>query len=295
MGDGIAPERELDFSPPAARSPDRAVRLLSGFSIEHVRLPETAFDYRVLGNNSYLALHDIELQDGEVALADGSRSHTRLLSGRLTFVPRGCQVTGWSNPSKRRNSFTALYFDAASLADELRVNFAETDQKPSVYFRNAALEATLRKLETAVTKRSGSAHLESLCLVAMEELLQASSPSFTGRLNPAQLNRLLDYVEANLADDISVGDMAAVLGLSRFHFSRMYKAATLETPYQFLLRRRVERSKNFLQSSTLSISEIAQRCGFRTVTQFEDAFGRIVGVRPRTFRSHQIICDSRGI
>lgn len=284
MDYGISPERELDFSPPATRSPDRALRVLSGFSIEHVRLPDTEFDYRVLGNNYYLALHDIELQDGEVALADGSRSQTRSLSGRLTFVPRGCQITGWSNPMKRRNSFTALYFDPASLADELRVRFAETGQKPSLYFRNAALEASLRKLETAVINEYGSAHLESLCLVAMEELLQASSARITGRLGTAHLNQLLDYVEANLADDISIGDMAASLGLSRFHFSRMYKAATLETPYQFLLRRRVERSKNLLQSSTLSISEIAQSCGFRTVTQFEDAFGRIVGVRPRTFR-----------
>ena len=261
------------------------MRQLSGLSIEHVPLPDERFEYKVLGNSHYLALHDIELQDGEAELADGSRSHRRSLADRLTFVPAGCQVTGWSMPKARRNSFTALYFDATTLVEEYRSGFKVSNPPPFLYALDPSLQITFEKLARAITVNAGAAYLESLCLVAVGELLQMRTMQSGQRLSDAQRDQLLDFVEAHLEDDLSVEDLAKVLDLSRFHFSRLFKTTTFQTPYQFLLERRVRRSRDLLRSSDLSIADIALQCGFRSVTQFEEAFRRAMGVRPIRYRT----------
>lgn len=281
----IDPERELEFAAASVRPPDRALRQLSGLSIEHVRLPDERFEYKVVGNSHYLALHDIELQDGEVELADGTRSRRRSLADRLTFVPAGCQVAGWSVPKMRGNSFTALYFDATMLVEEFRAGFTVSSPPPFLYAVDLSLQTTLEKLANAVTVGAGAAYLESLCLVAVGDLLQMRAVSSGQRLSEAQLDRLLEFVEAHLADDLSVEDLAKLLGLSRFHFSRIFKTTTSRSPYQFLLERRIRRSTDLLRSSYLSVADIARQCGFRSVSQFEEAFRRAMGARPIRYRA----------
>ncbi len=281
----INPERELDFATAKVRSPDRPPRQLSGLSIEHVRLPGEAFEYRVSGNSHYLALHDIELQDGEVELADGVRSRRRSLVDRLTFVPAGCQVAGWSVPKMRRNSFTALYFDPTALVEDYRTGFTDSGPPPFLYALDPSLLVTLQKLANAITVGASAAYLESLCLVAVGELLQMRSAHSGQRLSEAQLDRLLEFIEAHLEADLSVEDLAKVVDLSRFHFSRMFKTTTSQSPYQYLLLRRIQRSRDLLRSSNLSIADIAMNCGFRSVPQFEEAFRRVMGVRPIKYRA----------
>jgi AraC family transcriptional regulator len=282
----INPDHELDFKTANVRSPERPMRQLSGLSVEHVRLPDEGFEYKVIGNSHYLALHDIELRDGEVELANGTRSHRHSLANRLTFVPAGCQIAGWSVPSIRRNSFTALYFDATALAEEFRDGFTVNSPPPLLYGLDQSLRTTLEKLGNAVSVGVGAAHLEALCLVAVGELLQMRPPLSGGqRLSDAQIDRLLEFVEAHLEDDLSVEDLAKVLNLSRFHFSRIFKSTTSQSPFQFLLDRRIRRSTELLSSSTLTIAEIAKKCGFRSVPQFEEAFRRTIGARPIRYRA----------
>ncbi|MBU1313037.1 MAG: helix-turn-helix domain-containing protein [Alphaproteobacteria bacterium] len=261
------------------------MRQLSGLSVEHVRLPDERFEYKVVGTSHYLALHDIELQDGEAELANGARSHRHSLADRLTFVPAGCQVAGWSVPKNRRNSFTALYFDATTLVEEFRTGFTASSPPPFLYAFDPSLRTTLEKLANAVSTGVGAAYLESLCLVAVGELLQIRPSVSAQRLSEAQMDRLLEFVEAHLEDDLSVEDLAKVLDLSRFHFSRIFKTTTSRSPYQFLLERRIRRSMDLLRSSTLSIADIATKCGFRSVPQFEEAFRRSMGTRPIRYRA----------
>lgn len=281
----IDPANDLEFATARVRSSDRPLRQLSGLTIEHVRLPDERFEYKVVGNSHYLALHDIELQDGEVELSDGLRSHHRSLADRLTFVPAGCQVAGWSVPKIRRNSFTALYFDATTLVEDFRTGFTVSSPPPFLYAFDPSLRVTLEKLARAVTVGSGAAYLESLCLVAVGELLQMRAVRPGQRLSEAQLDRILEFVEAHLEADLSVEDLAKVLGLSRFHFSRIFKTTTSQSPYQFLMERRIRRSRDLLRSTNLSVAEIARQCGFRSVPQFEEAFRRTMGARPSRYRA----------
>jgi AraC family transcriptional regulator len=95
---------------------------------------------------------------------------------------------------------------------------------------------------------------------------------------PAPTSR--ESLSTNLGKDIGLNDLAQLAGLSRFHFLRAFKKTTEETPYQYLLRRRIARAQTLLQNGKMSITEIASAVGFKDSTRFIKAFRKIVGVTP---------------
>lgn len=103
-------------------------------------------------------------------------------------------------------------------------------------------------------------------------------------LTPARLKRVLDHVDANLGEDIGLTELANVAGLSAFHFSRVFRQQTGITPYQHVIRRRVERAIQLLTEGRLPLAEIARACGFSSQSHFTAAFTRATGVPPGLFR-----------
>lgn len=99
-----------------------------------------------------------------------------------------------------------------------------------------------------------------------------------------RIRKVTDYIEAFLTEDISLNDLALVAGLSKFHFSRMFKAAVGSTPHQYLMKRRVERAACALAKETASITEIAIAHGFADQTHFTRNFKKIKGITPGKFR-----------
>jgi AraC family transcriptional regulator len=93
-----------------------------------------------------------------------------------------------------------------------------------------------------------------------------------------------DFVEGHLHGEISLADMASVAGLSRFHFSRAFKATTGESPYAFVQRRRIARASSLLKNSPLPIDAIASSVGFNGSMQFARAFREIMGMPPSKYR-----------
>jgi len=81
-------------------------------------------------------------------------------------------------------------------------------------------------------------------------------------LTPRQLATAREVMEARLAEPIPLADLAAAVSLSVSQFSRQFKASTGETPHRFLMRLRAEAASRLLRSSTMSIPEVAMRCGF---------------------------------
>jgi AraC family transcriptional regulator len=80
--------------------------------------------------------------------------------------------------------------------------------------------------------------------------------------------------------------MAAMVGLSPYHFARQFKAATGLPPHQFLITRRVERVQQILRGrGNLSLAEVAIGVGFSDQSQLCFHFKRIVGVTPGRFRA----------
>ena len=113
---------------------------------------------------------------------------------------------------------------------------------------------------------------------------RGSRPTARHALAPFRLRRALDFIEANLAQHISVSDIAAASGISRFHFSRAFQRATGKSPYAYLLERRIATAKSLLLRSGLALAEIGARCGFSSGSQFSRTFKAEVGVTPSAYR-----------
>jgi AraC family transcriptional regulator len=84
---------------------------------------------------------------------------------------------------------------------------------------------------------------------------------------------------------LSVEDLASTAALSRFHFTRAFKAATGKTPRQHVSERRLQLAKSLLAGGDRSLMEIALACNFSSQANFARAFRRSTGVTPGKYRA----------
>lgn len=97
-----------------------------------------------------------------------------------------------------------------------------------------------------------------------------------------KLQQAIDYIHSALDQELSLSELAAIVQMSPFHFAHLFKQSTGLAPHQFVIRCRVERAKELLLHSRLSIAQIAIEVGFSNQSHLTRHFKRIVGVTPRT-------------
>ncbi|WP_019502060.1 helix-turn-helix domain-containing protein [Pseudanabaena sp. PCC 6802] len=134
-------------------------------------------------------------------------------------------------------------------------------------------------------------YIESLANVLAVHLIRQYTavkphiPLYEGGLPQRELMQVLDYIHAHLDRDIKLSDLAALLEMSQFHFSRSFKQAIGTTPYQYLLQQRIERAKQLLKQSDRSIVDIALSCGFNSHSHLSQQFRQVTGMTPKTYRA----------
>lgn len=100
-----------------------------------------------------------------------------------------------------------------------------------------------------------------------------------------KINRVIDYVRASDAPQLSLDEMADIACLSRYHFSRVFQTACGETPIAFLTRHNLEKAMTSLvHKPGLSITDIALEAGFSGSQAFSHAFKRRYGAGPKRIR-----------
>jgi AraC family transcriptional regulator len=103
-------------------------------------------------------------------------------------------------------------------------------------------------------------------------------------LAPWQARRLIEFVEANLAEKIRLEDLARLAGLSARHFSRAFSSDFGETPYAHIVRRRIERAKEMMLLTDESLAYIAVACGLSDQPHLTRLFHKAVGESPASWR-----------
>jgi AraC family transcriptional regulator len=114
-------------------------------------------------------------------------------------------------------------------------------------------------------------------------LIRSPIPS-PHRLDHGRLRRVLTYIQENLAEDITVADLANVACLSIFHFTRAFAAAMGVPPHRYVSQRRLEAAKALIATGKPSLSEIAFNCQFSSQSSFTRAFRRATGMTPAEYR-----------
>jgi AraC family transcriptional regulator len=107
-----------------------------------------------------------------------------------------------------------------------------------------------------------------------------------GTLPRVRLRAVVEYIEEHLDAGPTLEQMAAIACLSPNYFVSQFKRATGLPPHQYVIARRVERARQFLQNgSGFSLAEVAAHAGFSDQSQFSHHFKRLVGVTPGQFRT----------
>ncbi len=109
-----------------------------------------------------------------------------------------------------------------------------------------------------------------------------------------RINQVVKYIDENLSIDLNIRQLAKIAGFSSFHFQRIYKALQGESPYDTLLRLRLEKAVFLLKyRKHLRVSEIAYTCGFNSHENFTRQFKDRFGLSPSAFKKSEIKQNSR--
>ncbi len=100
-----------------------------------------------------------------------------------------------------------------------------------------------------------------------------------GKLSSHQLRTIIDFVRSSIHDVITLEELASSIHLSVFHFSRLFKNTVGVSPYQFVLRMKIEFSKNLIKRKQ-PIGDIAYSLGFTDSAHFCNAFKKLTGISP---------------
>jgi len=103
--------------------------------------------------------------------------------------------------------------------------------------------------------------------------------------NLARLRRARDLIDREYERPLSVAAIARTALMSPSHFSRQFRAAYGETPYGYLMTRRIERAKALLRRGDISVSEACWAVGCASLGSFSARFTELVGETPTAYRA----------
>ena len=98
------------------------------------------------------------------------------------------------------------------------------------------------------------------------------------------LRRARDHADRNYAEPLDLSALAAVAGISKYHFQRLFKATYGLTPAAYLTQRRIARSQDLLRATNLTVTEVCHAVGFSSLGSFSSRFRELVGETPSEFQ-----------
>lgn len=103
--------------------------------------------------------------------------------------------------------------------------------------------------------------------------------------NLAHLRRARDVIDREYARPLDIAVLARAALMSQGHFSRQFRAAYGETPYAYLMTRRIERAKALLRGGEMSVTEVCMAVGCASLGSFSARFAEVVGETPSAYRA----------
>jgi AraC family transcriptional regulator len=142
--------------------------------------------------------------------------------------------------------------------------------------------------------RSGRLYLDSVLQALAVLLLQSRSTMprrfrpHRGALAPTKLKRVLEYVDSNLDQEISLTNLAEAAGLSAAHLCNAFRHSTGKSPHQFVMHARIERAKELLRRSGLRVIDVAIASGFKNPQHFARVFRSACHLTPTQYKMESV-------
>lgn len=198
----------------------------------------------------------------------------------------GCDILHVLLPATLLNAISSDAFDGMDVAASLR-------QRPGIIH-----DACIERLTSALMLADGSFQAygqlfaDSMGMALMSRLLEMymrpramSARARRAGLPNWRLKRVIDFIEAHLAEPVGLENLANAAGLTRMHFARQFRLATGLRPHEYLLRRRIEYAQALIIKERSSLLDVAQRAGFQTQAHFTAVFKKVVGTTPKCWRN----------
>ena len=119
--------------------------------------------------------------------------------------------------------------------------------------------------------------------VQLAHSVNPERPAVAG-IEDQRLKQVIAHINDNLAEDLSLRELAGIAAMSPYHFARAFKAASGASPLQYVIGARIDRARILLRTTRLTVSEIAFRTGYADPGRFSRHFKNRVGVTPGAFR-----------
>lgn len=175
--------------------------------------------------------------------------------------------------------------DIASETTDRRVTGLPSFEQ--VVMADAGLARRLARLHRMMEYRAPKLAVDTLFAEAMALLLRRHGKldGMARRVGneSGPIRRVREYIDAHAAQDITLSDLAAVAGFSRYHLVRAFRKELSLTPHAYLTGRRVARAKPLLASGR-PLSEVALDCGYYDQSHFSRSFKAWTGVTPDQYR-----------
>lgn len=259
-----------------------------GITASFVRIAApVTYEFKFVGSSHYVALHDLYRVDGETVVSGLPPSYSKDLRNKLSFVPAGCRIEGWTKIDKPATIVMILIDPAASGSTSVDL----ADLPPRLDFDDRMLRRALLRFRAILDDPSldTPGYTETLKELVAFDLQRATAVSLQPRSAPCglstrQVQLVTEYMDSHINEKTTVVEMASVLGLTRYHFIRSFKQTAGMPPHQFMIRRRIDRAMELLAARTNSIAEVADMTGFGSPIQMTRAFRRVVGTTPSAYR-----------
>ncbi len=217
--------------------------------------------------------------------------HSKGAPDKLCILPAGHQSDWVINGSIQ---LTHLYFSqeqfaltAVSLLDR---EPRELQLHEQTFLDDAQQALRFRQLSTLDWREPGERLLgsslahELVSHALLSQVGRREGLRLKGGLAPAQRRRLREFIQAHLAEPLSLGQLASQCALSEYHFARMFQLSFGLPPHRYVLAQRLRHAQQLLRYSQLPLGEVALACGFASASHFSNRFRQALHATPGQYR-----------
>lgn len=194
--------------------------------------------------------------------------------GDVYFLPRDIPHVYYSS---KKNPWTKIWVNIKGpMVDYLASNY-----ELGYYFENLDIYDEMKSI-ISIAKKSNDVLAASEIIFKIFNKMYSSAQN---RKKYALSDMIKDYIDANITGKITIEDMSHYVGKSPSQITKVFKATYNITPYEYLIKTKINLSKNLLKNTSLTIKEIAERLSFTDEYYFSNIFKKRVGISPKFYRN----------